>query len=40
MARKSDQAVDVVFKLQDMVTMQQAQLQTLKDQVEASRKNA
>ena len=40
MARKSDQAVEVVFKLQDMITVQQAHLQTLKDQVETNRKDA
>ena len=31
MAKKSDQVVEVVFKLEDMISMQQAQLQTLKE---------
>ena len=40
MAKKSDQVVDTVFKLQEMITMQQAQLQALKDQMEIGRKDA
>ena len=30
-AKRSDQAVEVVFKLQDMINTQQSQLQTLKE---------
>ena len=40
MAKRSDQAVEVVFQLQDMINTQQSQLQILKEQVEDNRKDA